>query len=601
MVWCFPPEGLGLSTSYDTMKHMLLLAASLLATCLFRNAAVAQPQMANAGFEYWQNLGTGTEEPTDWSSIKTSDGGTFINNLAPQTCWRSTDFHSGSYSVRLKTASTAFGPANGTLTCGRVHAEITPANGYVFTDAADAQWNQEMTSRPDSLVGWFKATPQPGDEGKVEAILHTGAGRLPENGTLANWVGRARWIAPTAVVSNWTRFSVPFTYYNGGTPSHILMVLTSGDSLVTVVDSESLYDDIALIYNVIPTPSVNSVALNGTDPAQITVNYSTGGVPTSNTLFTAQLSDANGSFANPTPIGSLGSLSATGAISCSIPGNTPPGTGYRIRVFPSTNPFSAFYAPVSVPFTITGGAVVRVAAKVFLDGPYVSGTQLMNDNLRNLGIIPSVEPYTGIGYAHAGGGGESTTAPVLAVTGNNAIVDWVVLELRDKNNSATVLRTRSALVQRDGDVVDVDGVSSVPFAVAADNYFVAVRHRNHLGCMTATSIALSGTAAAVDFTNNATATFGTNARRVNGARSTLWTGNARRDNVVKYTGSNNDRDVILTAIGGTVPTATLAGYRTEDVNMDGTTKYAGGANDRDLILQVIGGTVPTATKLEQLP
>ncbi len=579
------------------MKHTFPLAVLLFYALFFHSTALAQPQMANPGFETWQGLGTGTEEPTEWSSIKTSDGGSFINNLAPQVSWRSTDFHSGSYSVRLKTASTAFGPANGTLTCGRVHAEITPANGYVFTDAADAQWNQVMTSRPDSLVGWFKATPQPGDEGKVEAILHTGAGKLPENGTLPNWVGRARWIAPTAVVSNWTRFSVPFTYYNGGTPSHILMVLTSGDSLVTVVDSESLYDDIALIYNVTPTPSVSSIALNGTDPGLITVNYSTGGVPTTSTLFTAQLSDANGSFASPVNIGFIGSTSATGAISCSIPGNTPPGTGYRIRV---TTP-SAFYAPVSVPFTITGGAVVRVAAKVFLDGPYVSGTQLMNDNLRNLGIIPTVEPYTGIGYAHVGGGGESTTAPVLAVTGNNAIVDWVVLELRDKNNSATVLRTRSALVQRDGDVVDVDGVSSVPFAVAADNYFVAVRHRNHLGCMTASSSALSGTAAAVDFTNNATATYGTNARRVNGARSTLWKGNARWDNVVKYAGGSNDRDVILTAVGGTVPTATVGGYRTEDINMDGTTKYAGGGNDRDLILQVIGGTVPTATKTQQLP
>ena len=185
---------------------------------------------------------------------------------------------------------------------------------------------------------------------------------------------------------------------------------------------------------------------------QITVNYSTGGIPTGSTLFTAQLSDANGSFANPTSIGFIGSTAATGAISCSIPGNTPPGSGYRIRV---STP-SAFYAPVSVPFTITGGAVVRVAAKVFLDGPYVSGTQLMNDNLRNLGIIPTVEPYTGIGYTHVGGGGESVTAPVLAVTGNNAIVDWVVLELRDKNNSASLLRTRTALVQRDGDVVDVD-------------------------------------------------------------------------------------------------------------------------------------------------
>ena len=73
------------------------------------------------------------------------------------------------------------------------------------------------------------------------------------------------------------------------------------------------------------------------------------------------------------------------------------------------------------------------------------------------------------------------------------------------------------------------------------------------------------------------------------------------DGVVKYTGSNNDRDPILVEIGGTVPTNTVAGYLASDVNMDGTVKYTGGQNDRDLILQNIGGTVPTATKAEQMP
>ncbi len=82
----------------------------------------------------------------------------------------------------------------------------------------------------------------------------------------------------------------------------------------------------------------------------------------------------------------------------------------------------------------------------------------------------------------------------------------------------------------------------------------------------------------------------------------LWAGNALRDDRLKYAGSGNDRDPVLTAIGGTVPTATLNGqYRPEDVNLDGVVKYAGGANDRDPILVNIGGTVPTATRMEQLP
>jgi hypothetical protein len=35
--------------------------------------------------------------------------------------------------------------------------------------------------------------------------------------------------------------------------------------------------------------------------------------------------------------------------------------------------------------------------------------------------------------------------------------------------------------------------------------------------------------------------------------------------------------------------------------MDGQVKYTGTDNDRDIILQTIGGTVPTTVKLQQLP
>ena len=95
---------------------------------------------------------------------------------------------------------------------------------------------------------------------------------------------------------------------------------------------------------------------------------------------------------------------------------------------------------------------VNVSPKVFLEGPYVSG--LMSDTLRFSGLLPLTEPYTALGYPHAGGGGgEITTSGVLAVTGSNAIVDWVVVELRNSANSSQVLASRCALLQRDGDIV----------------------------------------------------------------------------------------------------------------------------------------------------
>jgi hypothetical protein len=56
----------------------------------------------------------------------------------------------------------------------------------------------------------------------------------------------------------------------------------------------------------------------------------------SNNIFTAQLSDASGSFSSPTPIGSV-VANGGGFISATIPGGTPPGSAYRVRII-SSNP-----------------------------------------------------------------------------------------------------------------------------------------------------------------------------------------------------------------------------------------------------------------------
>ncbi len=63
---------------------------------------------------------------------------------------------------------------------------------------------------------------------------------------------------------------------------------------------------------------------------QVDFNIGTGSFNSGNT-FTAQLSDANGSFANPTNIGSL-SGTASGSITATIPTTVSLGKGYRIRV-----------------------------------------------------------------------------------------------------------------------------------------------------------------------------------------------------------------------------------------------------------------------------
>ena len=244
-----------------------------------------------------------------------------------------------------------------------------------------------------------------------------------------------------------------------------------------------------------------------------------------------------------------------------------------------------------------------VHARILLEGPYDVLGGLMNDALRSQGLVPTAEPFTALGYLFAVGGGEITTTNVLGISGNNAIVDWVILELRSAQNAGQVVYSRAALLQRDGDVVDLDGISPVRCGTLPGSYHLALRHRNHLGICTAGTWNLGPVqVTTIDLTTAQTGVFGTDARKPVGNFRALWAGDVTFNNQLKYAGSANDRDPILTAIGGTVPTNTLSGqYRQEDINMNGQVKYAGSANDRDILLQNIGGSVPTATRNAQLP
>ena len=237
--------------------------------------------------------------------------------------------------------------------------------------------------------------------------------------------------------------------------------------------------------------------------------------------------------------------------------------------------------------------------KVFLQGPLVSSTLLMNDALRVAALIPAQEPYTGLGFAGIWNTGATISAGVLTATGNNAIVDWVYVEARHGITNIPLYKY-SMLVQRDGDVVMPNGtVPSLLFPMSSVK--VSVRHRNHLGACTANNITANGSPVTVDLTVTGTALFGTNAEAPVNGRLALWAGDVTRDGTVKYTGSANDRDPILTAVGSTTPTNTVNGYLLTDVTLDGVTKYTGTGNDRDPVLLTVGSTTPNNTRAQQLP
>jgi hypothetical protein len=242
------------------------------------------------------------------------------------------------------------------------------------------------------------------------------------------------------------------------------------------------------------------------------------------------------------------------------------------------------------PDYMEGNPGKLLAIKAILHGAYSSSTGMMRDDLRVAGIIPTSDPYPALGYVHKGNGAAFSTlnASVFATTGADAIVDWVFVELRNPNTTAVA--TRSALIQRDGDVVALDGVSALNFSeVTGAQYFVVVRHRNHLGVMTANVVTLSATPTPVDFTTGV-GVHGVNPQMMLGGKHMLWSGNANGNKQVIQAGPGNDTNSVLIRVLGHPGNANVnanfivTGYSSTDVNMDGRTIAAGPGNEINLIL-----------------
>ncbi|MDF1866705.1 MAG: hypothetical protein P1U70_17850 [Saprospiraceae bacterium] len=246
---------------------------------------------------------------------------------------------------------------------------------------------------------------------------------------------------------------------------------------------------------------------------------------------------------------------------------------------------------------------IFVFTKAILQGPFDQNTGEMLDALREKSLLPIEEPYTDLTtspgfypFVHVTSGSEEVNSSIFLVEGTDAIVDWVFLELRDKADPKIVLATRAALIQRDGDIVDLDGVSPVIFSSSQDDYYLAVRHRNHLGVMSAEPISLSrysNAPAVYDFTDPATPTWGLNAQRILGDYAVMWGGNADANGFIVYQGSGvaiPDSDFIFFEIFlDPLNTSNsfnhiLYGYRTGDTNLDGEVRYQGLDNDIDVLI-----------------
>lgn len=256
------------------------------------------------------------------------------------------------------------------------------------------------------------------------------------------------------------------------------------------------------------------------------------------------------------------------------------------------------YFDFSSESTATNDLNIQLSAKVYLQGAYEKQTGLMKDNLRAKGYLPLETPYGPAFFneevsVKPSSKIETTDAITFEVNDKNAIIDWIFLELRGKQNAGKVIANRSALLQRDGDIVDLDGISPVQFYLPQDSYYLVVRHRNHLGLMSKTPIDFTTPKVTIDFTNPQTLVYGERARKIIDGLAMLWGGNANKDKYLVFQGggiSLPDADKIFFDVFSDETNIynrynhIVKGYLDSDLNMDGEVRYQGGNNEVDELL-----------------
>lgn len=313
-------------------------------------------------------------------------------------------------------------------------------------------------------------------------------------------------------------------------------------------------------------------------------------------------------------------------------------SGGELNFTPDDN----FTGTVDIPYTVCNnfGDCVQATAHIlvlenlklriraYLEGALMeNGNQkssdnrpLMRDNLRmspftGSNYLPSVDPYSnpmtyfdlsGI-YTHTGDGGLpvyttiSNPSVVFAVTGQNAIVDWVFVELRSKTNNTNILGTRSALIQRDGDIVDLDGTSAVEFpGIRLDSVYVVLRHRNHFGVMSQ----LVYTGNLIDFTLPSTPVFDFGTTKNDGYNyaglaqkpdvvlgyMSMWAGDFDSNGRIKFVNPDDDQNIMFFEVLAYPTNADFVanynfsyGYVQGDIDMNSKVKYDNPNDDKNIL------------------
>lgn len=138
---------------------------------------------------------------------------------------------------------------------------------------------------------------------------------------------------------------------------------------------------------------------------------------------------------------------------------------------------------------------------LFLEGSYNETQAAMTTFLVDEEILPKKQPFTDAPYFY--NGDESVE------TFPQDVVDWVLLQIRDPQNTSTILAQKALFVKKEGQLLEVNGNHIITLdGLENDDYHIAIFHKSHLPIISTIPHPFNSTAPLYDFTQSATAARG---------------------------------------------------------------------------------------------
>lgn len=154
------------------------------------------------------------------------------------------------------------------------------------------------------------------------------------------------------------------------------------------------------------------------------------------------------------------------------------------RALIASDSYTAFESNI-VSTTITPYLDGKIRIKVFLEAYYDTTSQLMTTKLFDLGIAPDMQPFNIDPYNYYGSESIDTS-----LSWTKDISDWVLVQLRAKQDSTLVVEQKAALLRSDGYILDENGEEGVHFlsTQSGDSYFISIIHKSHLPILSKNAI-----------------------------------------------------------------------------------------------------------------